>query len=511
VTRVQRRTLVLPQRAAQRPLTQWVVGIATGLFFATLGTVIGIECPSMRFAQAVVVACMVFPAIYLTLTKSSHLIPYILMTYVLSPEVRRVIDYSAGTYTSVTLISITPLLATATLVFPVLSNWRRIPRPVLIPICMLGFSCIYALVVGMAHYGIAAVPEFATWALPLLVLPYLASSSADQAERDNWLKAFALIAVGVGAYTWVQFVTAPPWDMDWLISSGMTSSMGQPNPMEFRAFGPLNSTGTAGFFFPFLIAAVWTAKPLRNQWGAFAGIVVASALAITEVRAGWLMAGAMIAAGLVMRRKSSWWRQIAILAVVMGLFAVVIPLLPGGDRVTDRLQTFGNLENDDSANARAATTTSLVRQVIGDPIGTGFGASAVGKVSGDSTMVCGIDNGFMAILVYFGWPGATLFFVALIMLVRLSSSLRRSPTDARPDLLVDLQRKPLALTAFFGMLVGTLAFTAFAGLSAYVGWMLYGLMLSRVSEDRPRAFADVETCQVVVPFLQESRRSERQT
>ena len=463
-----------------------MTGPVAALFFATCGTVLAVGNPGLIGTQALVVACTVLPAFYLATVGSAHLLPYVLTLYLVGPEVRRVVDWSGDTYTSVTLISLIPMLANLTMVMPVVREWQRIPRSMQIPLSLMFGACAYASALGLVLHGQAAIPEAMGWTTPLLVLAYLSSRRADTAERTEWLWAFLAISVGVSVYTWIQFVTAPPWDMQWLVESGMTSSMGQPKPLEFRAFGSLNSTGTAGFYFPFVIAAVWTARTLRNSLGVVAAMFAASALLITQVRAGWLMTAAMLVAGTVVRDGGSKLRQIGGLTAIVSLLIVLFPFLPGNEHVQDRFQSFGDLQSDTSAQARASTTESLLGQIALDPMGTGFGQSAEEKVSGSSTQVTGIDNGFAAIAVDFGWCGALMFFAAIGLLGRLVmvDTLPRSPAGERgtANPLVTLRR--LSIASLVGMLVGTAAFAAFGGVVGVVGWMLFGLRFCPTQPER---------------------------
>jgi hypothetical protein len=461
-------------------------GPIVALAFSFAATVFGWGRPASSVAQGIATLILVAPAIYLAATESTHALPYILTIWCVAPEIRRLLDWSGNAYTSVTLVSVAPILVTAALAIPVSRRFGLIRGELRLALMLFFFAFLYALGIGLIKSGATgAVVDFAGWSVPLLVLPFLAIRPNDRVERIGWLKGLVALAMLVACYAWLQFIYAPEWDMNWLIASGMLTSMGRPLPMAFRAFGTLNSAGTAGFFFPFVIGAIWATRALRNSLGVAATLLLSSALAITQVRAGWVMGAAMLVTGLVARRGGSWWLQALSLTATLGIFIIVAPLLPGGEAVQQRFETFSDLGSDGSVNDRVDLTHSSIRDIPANPVGVGFGSSSADKVRGTSTMVNGIDNGYFAIVIYFGWFGAALFFGALLLLTQIAiSSNRLDPSLLRGR---DQNLRPLAVVALAGSVVGSLAITTYTGISATIIWLLYGMMLSRDTTTREPA------------------------
>jgi hypothetical protein len=389
---------------------------------------------------------------------------------------RRLIDWSGNSYTSVSLISIAPIAATASLIIPVGKLFWRLRGRLRLAVILFAVAMCYGLAVGVVRHGAsAATVEFAGWASPLLVFPYLAVRRENHAERLLWINAVALLGMSVALYAWWQFLLAPEWDMDWLVSSGMTSSMGQPHAMSFRAFSSLNSTGTAALFFAFVVGLVWTVKELRNLLGFLIAFVSATALVITQVRTGWVMAAIFICGGMILRSGGSWLKQVMVFGLLAGVLVAGTKLLPGGDQIEDRVNSFGDLQGDRSAGVRRELLQMLVEQVVRDPLGTGFGAAAEGKVSGGSNMVNDVDNGYGVMFLDFGLIGGVLILIALwlIVLEVIEGYSSKDNTDRRQRTFV-----PLAMTSLFAIFAANISGNMFTGLQAITGWMFCGLMFS---------------------------------
>lgn len=218
-------------------------------------------------AQVVPTAFLTVIAFGLAAVNSRRLVIYIICVYVFTPELRRIVDWEYGHYHSITPLSIAPMLCNAALALPILRRPYGLSRRLKTAVTLFASVLIYAGVFGLVRNGATALYEAAALLLPMLLIPYMALRRLDVRERDQWLTALATIGVLVAAYGWVQFITAPPWDMFWLVKSGMTSSMGTPKAFGFRVFSTINSTGPAAWFLSFTLAVAFVNNRWRGPFG----------------------------------------------------------------------------------------------------------------------------------------------------------------------------------------------------------------------------------------------------
>lgn len=365
-------------------------------------------------AQVVPTVFLIIIAFVLAAFNSRWLVIYIICVYVFTPELRRVVDWEYHHYHSITALSLAPILCNAALLLPIMRRPYGLTRQLKTALILMGLSVAYAAVLGLARNGAIALYEAAILVLPLILVPYLALRPLDVRERDQWLSAFVTIGVVVAGYGWFQFVTAPPWDMFWLTESGMTSSMGQPEAFGFRVFSTINSTGPAAWFLSFTIAVAFVNRRWRGPFGWFGILLMVSALAITEVRSGWIAAFVLVAAYAALSSGPARWRLLAgILLLGIGL-SVALPSLPGGEKTLARVQTFSNLKEDNSASARTNLTVGLVPVLLSNPFGKGTGSTGVGdklnQKGNDSAGNGSFDNGLFALILTFGFIGSVGFF-----------------------------------------------------------------------------------------------------
>lgn len=428
----------------------------------------------------------VVPTVFLTLIafgmaafNSRWLVVYILCVYVFAPELRRVIDWEFGRYHSITLLSIAPVLCNAALLLPILRHPYGLPRQLRIAVTLFIAALVYAGGLGLLLHGATALYEAAVLLLPIMLIPYMALRPLEVRERDQWLSALVTIGVVVAAYGWVQFVTAPPWDMFWLTQSGMTSSGGDPQPLEFRVFSTINSTGPAAWFLSFTVAVAFLNSRWRGPFG-WAGIfLMVSALAITEVRSGWVAVLVLIATYTALSAGAARWRLLAGILLLGIILSVALPSLPGGEKTLARMQTLNNLNKDNSANARTTLTANLVPVLLSNPLGKGTGSTGVGgKLDQDEDKTAGngsFDNGIFALILTFGFLGSVAFFYAFWLLVRTCFVLRKAGNiqlHARLGQAVSLT--VLVLLCFNNGLVG---------IGGYVIWLLMGSAFGRTGKE----------------------------
>lgn len=449
------------------------------LLLIAAAMVVGSRLGTFAFIEPVCVGIVAFIATALALGDSRHLTPFVTLVWVVAPFIRRVIDYQRDEYTSVTIISLLPMLATASLIIPTLPRIGQLPAKLRTALILMAIPMCYAAVVGVARYGLSAVFEAASWLGPALFLPYLATRRTSDLVRRYWLQSLVILSAASAAYGIVQYFTAPAWDMLWLSESGMTGSMGQAEAMRFRVFSTMNSTGTAAVFWAMTLPIATIHRPIRGPLGFALAILIAVALALSLVRIGWLMAIAGVIVLVVRSRGSQRAQNVGILALATILMVAALPLMPGGDRVVSRFTSFGQLSEDNSFRVRQSISVEVAKEILRNPIGTGIGSVAAGKMSGQSRGVTGVDNGYADIVLRLGLPGACIFALGVILFVRYTGMAQRRV--GRSTFHTSLGHAATAALAM--VFVGTLSINMIVGISGLCFWIAHGLFLNTASDE----------------------------
>jgi len=356
------------------------------------------------------------------------------------PEIRRVIDWRRGGYSSISIIAILPLLASALFAIPVLAGgaWKRI-NPRLRTIFAVWFGVyFYGLVVALLNGNVVAGGyDFLSVVLPIFPGMWLASLGE---QRDTILRrvstALLVLSIPISVYGLYQYAVLPIWDSLWMIASKQTS-IGPPIPYSFRIFSTLNSDGPCASVLTLTIVMnLWRLRLKHAAWyPVFALNIVV--LVLTLVRSCWigLIIGLLVYLVVERKRMNSMLGLAAIAAVCIGVAAMAPTILGSGfdsKGVVDRFNSFGSLQDDPSANDRV-DTLSVVWDALRNPVGDGLGVTGVAaKLSSADQIAAVLDNGYIAQLVEVGVLGFIGFLYVLVSTFGFSvlNALRGSPSAA---------------------------------------------------------------------------------
>lgn len=392
------------------PVWMWlafIVSVGVGFFCSILEKQLAV--------QLTIILSVFFPALILAETDSKWLIPYILFVWAVNPEIRRLFEWYHNEYHPVSLFSVLPLLVTLSVVIPILRRrWAMTPviRNVLI---LFLIALIYGLAIGMIRNGFASLFDFANYIVPLLFLVYAELRSHGYAERRLWMKSFVNIALLVAVYGIIQFFVVPPWDAFWMNEVEMSTN-GLPLPYEIRVFSSLNSPGPAGMFMSVALLAMLVEKEWRGFMGWLGVPVMALGLIITLVRASWVTMVVALLLYLMLSNAKRRAQGLLLICAIAILGVGLIPVVPGGDKLVERFQSLGNINDDYSYNDRMEFTANMIPKLLGNPFGEGLGSVGTGtklENGGQLGQYGNFDNGFFALFLTFGIFGAIVFFRAI--------------------------------------------------------------------------------------------------
>ncbi|AOZ92682.1 O-antigen ligase family protein [Paenibacillus crassostreae] len=385
-----------------------------------LGSVVGvagsIDSLHMKLLEFTILLVSMIISLHIYAYRSDLLLPYSLLIWVVSPEIRRLMDWSFQSYSDTSIISLMPYCVGLILLIPIVKNIKQVDRRISLISKIMGVALIYGFFLGFLSFGLSSVFDLLNNIVPFLVLIYVNVSNFDSDVRDKWLRSFSYLGVIVATYGIYQYMVLPPWDEFWMIRSKM-GSIGLPEPQNFRVFSILNSPGPAGVFLG-LALAIMTVQKKWRVFGIIGIMIVAFGLLLTLVRVGWIACLVMILAYFIRAHLKNKIKLLGLVMIFAVAYVFVLPLLPGANNVVSRIETFGSLEEDHSFNERLNFSSNILSQVVGNPIGMGLGSSGLGaKLTQNSDTLVSFDNGYLNIFYTFGLPLGIAIIATLIYLL----------------------------------------------------------------------------------------------
>ncbi|KVE37202.1 glucose-6-phosphate isomerase [Burkholderia sp. BDU5] len=403
--------------------------------------------------------CLAIAAgLWLYFTSPARYVGFMWWMWFLSPEVRRLADWSKGAYTPTSLIQIAPLAVTMIAGFGLLRHYRVLAERRGLPVLLILSGLTYAFLVGVVSSGpLAAIYDLANWLYPVLIGFHIVVNSRDYPEyRKVILSTFVWGMLVMGIYGIVQFFVMPKWDVLWMVGAQM-SSQGDPAPYGVRVFSTMNSSGPFAFAMMgalvFMIAATG-----RVRWIAGAAGFISFCLCL--VRSTW---GGWVIALVIQLAKSSNRVRVRIVGSAIVLAALCVPLLtvgPVADRLGQRLQSITNLKDDRSYDDRNKFYATFAQTAFTDVAGEGLGATGastkLSSSNGDLGKYGSFDSGVMNVPFVLGWPGTLLYLFGLVWLLgrvlRASFRLRRDKFVAA---CLSLSLSVFAMLVFTNSFIGT--------------------------------------------------------
>lgn len=294
-------------------------------------------------------------------------IAFVPWLWILTPEVRRVANFTDGWNPSDPIMA-APGLASIAAVRGLVG--ARLPKTAL-PLVVVVAAVGYGFAIGIVQAGpSAAAAGLVYWLPPGLVGLLAMSDAVEPAALRRCIGRTAVWAVlVVGLYGLVQFFWLPDWDAAWMVNTELTT-IGLPVPQEVRVFSTLNAPGPLGVLLAALLIALSGTSSRVIGVATVAGVAT---LGLSQVRSGWVgWALGLVSLLLVGRRQRSR-------GLLLALVPMVAVLAFGGtvqETIRDRFdQTAEAGTNDDSLTARVRFHREMVPEGLADPIGNGIGST----------------------------------------------------------------------------------------------------------------------------------------
>jgi hypothetical protein len=341
------------------------------------------------------------PFAYVTLT---------LWFWSLSPFVRRVIDYF-GHFSTTNIVLITPNILCGIMIWEIVTS-RGLLRRRDAALGAVALACVtYGLIVSFARGEVApGLISASDWFCPLAYFFFFMSHADQIEEAEPYFAAFIPLNMTIiVAYGFFQYISPPPWDVQWVSDSKLTN-IGVAVPFGLKPFSTLNDSG---LFSVWLAAVLLWSLYFRNALTILALPAALLLLPLTQVRSTTGSALLGFALAVLLGRGRMARSGLLVMAMVVGAAGILALLDPRSTTtLINRFSTIENLGNDQSARARAELYASAPDMIATHPFGLGIGALGRGAQISDSESYPVMDSGPLAIYLALGWFAGTLYMMA---------------------------------------------------------------------------------------------------
>lgn len=324
----------------------------------------------------------------------------------LSPFVRRLADWRSG-FTDPSPILLSPYLVGMVALITLLKYGPKMIRDggliFMLPIAGIAYGFLLGLINGSPF---SVVRELFDWLVPLLMGFHLFVHWREfPVFYRNFQRTFMWGVFATGSYGIFQFVTGPEWDVQWLVNTGMTAANGYSDrdlgAFAIRTFSTMQS---AEPFSAFMAAGLLMMLTSKGTLYLPATVVGYLSFLLSMARSGWLgwLGGLITLVGFIKEKYQI--RLIMTLLAILMLVAPVITMEPFANDITARLQTLGNVEEDNSAAGRKEAFSNSLIPALSQVVGEGIGGGAR-------------DNTTIAIFYALGWTGTGLYVTGLVQAI----------------------------------------------------------------------------------------------
>jgi O-antigen ligase len=356
--------------------------------------------------------------------SSERYITVVLATWIFAPELRRLYDFRTS-YHQFSVFSLLPLLSLLPGLLFIRSDWPRLGLLFhrVAALWLLAFG--YSFLVGTLSQSVPSMVYALAQAVVPLLFVLLLSSSDPAGDLPHTYERVASsllwLTLLASLYGIFQYAAPPEWDVYWAKNADIESSQGQTVAFGFRIFGPLNSTAP---FATCIALSILLNLPRMNRSRWWMPLMLAPqfiALILTLVRATWItfVIGLAVYILLSPRRIVVFPYLVAtVLAIALvaeAVFALSNDAQVAGEAFAKRVQTFSDLGEDTSVNAREDQTGEIFRFVLREPLGQGLGAVGLSAKLGTAGEVLVVDNGYIARFLEMGFIGVAVFLAALAL------------------------------------------------------------------------------------------------
>ncbi|HBE16150.1 MAG TPA: glucose-6-phosphate isomerase [Cyanobacteria bacterium UBA11149] len=319
----------------------------------------------------------------------------------ITPLVRRLADYRSS-FTDPSPILLAPFLVTIITLYTVLQYLTKSHKEGNLPFIFCLISLFYSFMIGLIqHSPVTVIIKLLDWVAPVLFGFHLSVNWRNYPHcRQNIQRTFFWGVLVMGVYGIIQYLFLPEWDRFWIIKSEMASA-GSPKPFLLNVHSTMNDRGTFAIFMMAGLLLLFSSQGSANLPVSAAGLL---SLMLTTVRTSWI--GFLLGIiAIITSVKSSVQMRLILILLLTALCSVPLTTMePFSGRIKDRIESFSNLQEDTSFQARGSIYEDQLNNAL-----TNFAGDGIGGGTGDS--------GFLTILLQLGWLGAIFYCGGIVMMI----------------------------------------------------------------------------------------------
>ncbi len=330
-----------------------------------------------------------------------------------TPFVTRIVDWKSG-FDPSRLMLVSQYLVTLLTLHTALIYLPKSLRQGGLPFVMAFLGVFYGALFGLIKTtAFTAARGLFDWLPPISFAFFLFIKWREYPQyRQVLQRTFIWGVLVMGAYGVWQFIVAPEWDVFWLVETKL-KSMGDPEPLGLRVWSTMASPAPfAGVMLAGLLM-LFTHSHYLNIPATAAGYL---SFLLTSVRTLW---GAWLVGLVTLFGSLKAQSQMRLIVVILFMLICIVPLTtiePFAETITQRFETFSQLENDDSAQVRQKIYEEGLNKALTNGFGNGVGNTFIVNEKGVLEPIV-IDSGFLDTFFTLGWFGAVFYLGGMLLLV----------------------------------------------------------------------------------------------
>ncbi len=331
----------------------------------------------------------------------------------LTPLVRRLVDYRSG-WVDPNIILLAPFLVTLISGITLIKYLPKSYRMGGFPFVMAIFSVCYGFMVGLIYFDKVLV--FRTtldWLTPILFGFHLFVNWRNYLQyRRNIQNVFLWGVLVTGIYGALQYLLAPEWDRFWLIQTKLTT-FGDPEPLGIRVWSTMHSPGPFALVIMAGLILLFSSQHFLRIFASVAGYL---AFLLSMARAawgGWLVGVVFLLTNLKPRL------QMRLMVTILIMALCVVPLAniePFSEVISDRFQTFTNIERDQSFSDRSDNYEKNLNIALSKVFGNGIGGTWTVDRDGKLIAIV-LDSGILDTFFSLGWFGGIPYLGSILLIL----------------------------------------------------------------------------------------------
>jgi hypothetical protein len=331
----------------------------------------------------------------------------------ITPFLSRLIDYRSA-FDETRFIFVSQYLVT---LITLHSSFKNLPKSHAqggLPFMLTFMGVFYGFLIGLIKTSpFTAARGLLDWLTPISFGFYLFIKWREYPQyQKNIQRVFLWGVLITGTYAIIQYLVAPEWDKMWLIKTKLLS-MGQPAPLKLRVWSTMASPGPFSVMMMTGLLLLFEGKGPLSFPAAAVGYL---SFLLTMVRTMW---GSWFVGLLVLVTSLKLKLQMRLVITMIVMVICVLPLTtmePFSKTINDRLQTFTNLEHDDSAIVRQQIYEEGLQSALTNSLGNGIGNTFIVNQKGILEPIV-IDSGILDSFFTLGWFGAVMYLGGMILLI----------------------------------------------------------------------------------------------